>query len=65
MTVPLLNRELLEEVSILTKETSVPTGEVSILTKKVSILTKESEYFDKNFFPKKSFKNLKINNFFR
>ena len=33
MTVPLLNRELLEEVSILTKETSVPTG--------------GGEYFDK------------------
>jgi len=40
MTVPLLNRDLLEEVGILTKETSVPTGEVGILTK-------ESEYFDK------------------
>jgi len=26
MTVPLLNRELLQEVCILTKETSVPTG---------------------------------------
>ena len=26
MTIPLLNRELLEEVSILTKETSVPSG---------------------------------------
>ncbi len=33
MTVPLLNRELLEVVSILTKETSVPTG--------------GGEYFDK------------------
>ena len=33
MTVPLLNRELFEEVSILTKETSVPTG--------------GGEYFDK------------------
>jgi hypothetical protein len=33
MTAPLLNRELLEEVSILTKETS--------------ILTRGGEYFDK------------------
>jgi len=47
MTVPLLNRELLEVVSILTKETSVPTGEVSILTKETSVPTGGGEYFDK------------------
>ena len=48
------NRNLVEEVSILTKETGLSAEEVSILTKEtglsaeeVSILTKESEYFDK------------------